>query len=250
MSRRPRRARPQSARRPGRRARLWPRLRRVVVIAALVCLLGPPLLIVGFRFVDPPVTPLMLIRVAEGHERRQDWVPARAISRHLAYAVIAAEDNRFCEHGGMDWQAMADAWQEWRAGGRLRGASTITMQTAKNLFLWPDRNWVRKGLEAWLTLQIEFLWPKERILEVYLNIAEWGPGIYGAQAAAQHHFGRDAGALTVGQAALLAAALPNPLARAAGRPSASHTRQANRIAQRIPAIQPLLACADRAVANE
>ena len=247
MARSARRAagRSPSTRRGGRRSGIRRRLRRGLRIGLIAVLVGPALLIGAFRFIDPPLTPLMVIRSSEGYERWQEWMPAEAISRHLAHAVIAAEDNRFCEHGGLDWQAMGEAWQDWRAGGRLRGASTITMQTAKNLFLWPDRDWLRKALEAWLTLQIELLWPKERILEVYLNIAEWGPGIYGAEAAAQYHFGRSAAALSRGQAALLATALPNPLQRAAGRPSPAHAGRANRIVQRIPAIAPLLACAER-----
>ncbi len=134
----------------------------------------------------------MVIRLIEGEELYKDWVPLAQIAPALRQAVVAAEDNRFCDHGGFDWTALGEVLDELRAGGRPRGASTITMQTAKNLFLWPDRSLLRKGLEAWLTPQIELIWDKRRILEVYLNIVEMGPGIYGAQAAASRHFGKSA----------------------------------------------------------
>ncbi len=237
--------------RPARPApnRLLRRLRRWLFYLLAGVLVGPAFLILVFRVIDPPVTPLMLIRLIEGHGHDHDWVPADAIAGHLADAVIAAEDNRFCEHGGVDWQAVGEAWRDWQGGERLRGASTITMQTAKNLFLWPDRGWLRKALEAWLTVQIELLWPKQRILEVYLNIAEWGPGIYGAEAAARRHFGREAATLTLGEAGLLATALPNPLGRAAGQPNSAHVRSANRIVRRIASLGPLLACAQEGFAR-
>lgn len=148
----------------------------------------------------------------------QRWRPWPELSSSAKLAVIAAEDQRFPFHGGFDVDEMRRAWEASRNGGRLRGASTISQQTAKNLFLWTGRNWVRKGLEAWFTLLIEMLWPKERILEVYLNIVEWDRGVFGLEAASQHYFGVPADRLSDVQASLLAAILPNPLAWSASRP--------------------------------
>ncbi|HSO41884.1 MAG TPA: transglycosylase domain-containing protein, partial [Rhodospirillales bacterium] len=154
-------------------------LRRLLLTVLAVALLAPAALIALFRLVDPPITPLMLIRLAEGQSINKSWRELERISPHLARAVIASEDNRFCEHAGFDLTEVAGQIDRWLDGGRPRGASTLTMQTAKNLFLWPGRDPLRKALEAWLTWQIELLWPKKRILEVYLNIVEFGPGIYG-----------------------------------------------------------------------
>jgi monofunctional glycosyltransferase len=139
--------------------------------------------------------------------------------------VVAAEDQKFPSHRGFDVESIGDAWEQ-RARGRVRGASTISQQVAKNLFLWSGRSWVRKGFEAWFTVLIESLWSKQRILEVYLNVAEFGPGIYGAEAAAQRHFGKPAAALTRREAALLAAVLPDPRAMRAAVPSAYVARRA------------------------
>ena len=138
------------------------------------------------------------------------WVSLDEISPHLVTAVIAAEDTRFCLHNGIDFEAIDEAIEEAENGGRLRGASTISQQTAKNAFLWSGRSWLRKGAEAWMTFVIETLWPKRRIMEMYLNIAEWGDGHFGAEAAAQKRFGKSAKDLTRHEAALLAAVLPNP----------------------------------------
>ncbi|SHE53969.1 monofunctional biosynthetic peptidoglycan transglycosylase [Modicisalibacter ilicicola DSM 19980] len=150
---------------------------------------------------------------------RHDWAPWGRLSDHAKLAVIAAEDQKFPEHHGFDFGQLRKAVADWRSGDGLRGASTISQQTAKNLFLWTGRNWLRKGLEAWFTVLIELLWPKERILEVYLNIAEWGDGVFGLEAAAQHHFGVSASALSETQASRLAAVLPNPRGWSASRPS-------------------------------
>ena len=186
-------------------------LRRLLLTVLAVALLAPAALIALFRLVDPPITPLMLIRLAEGQSINKSWRELERISPHLARAVIASEDNRFCEHAGFDLTEVAGQIDRWLDGGRPRGASTLTMQTAKNLFLWPGRDPMRKALEAWLTWQIELLWPKKRILEVYLNIVEFGPGIYGAEAAARTFFSKSARALTPVQGARLTAILPNPL---------------------------------------
>jgi monofunctional glycosyltransferase len=159
---------------------------------------------------------LMAIRWVQGSAIDYRWRPLEAISPHLAHAVATAEDARFCEHRGIDWETLNKLMDE--PGGPSRGGSTIAMQTAKNLFLWPSRSYVRKAAELPLAAWIDFVWPKPRVIEVYLNIAEWGPGIFGAEAAAQRHFGKPAADLTRNEAALLAAALPNPHERNAGNP--------------------------------
>ena len=163
-----------------------------------------------YRFSEPPGTLLMLERKLTGTVVVQTWAPLDEISPHLVAAVIAAEDTRFCIHNGIDFEAIDEAMEEAENGKRLRGASTISQQTAKNAFLWSGRSWLRKGGEAWMTMVIETLWPKRRIMEVYLNVAEWGDGLFGAEAAARKRFGKSAKNLTQQEAALLAAVLPNP----------------------------------------
>jgi monofunctional biosynthetic peptidoglycan transglycosylase len=213
----------------------------------LIAVLLPAVLLVIFRFVPVPLTPLMVIRLIEGEALHKDWVPLAQIAPSLRQAVVAAEDNLFCEHGGFDWTALGEVLDELRAGGQPRGASTITMQTAKNLFLWPERSLLRKGLEAWLTPQVELIWDKRRILEVYLNIVEMGPGIYGAEAAAQRHFGRSAADLGRLDSSLLAAVLPNPRAWSAAAPTDYILDRARTIRTRIDQLGPMLACTDAAL---
>jgi len=201
------------ARRWRRRVRWGAWARRALAAGGSVAasLVGLSLLAVAaYRFAPPPATSLMAWRALQGEAVRYDYVPLEAISPHLAHAVIGAEDSRFCGHRGFDVEAIREAIDEARRGGRLRGASTISQQTAKNAFLWPGRGWIRKGAEAYFTALIETAWPKRRILEVYLNIAEWGDGLFGAEAAAQARFGKPAAALTAREAALLASVLPNP----------------------------------------
>jgi monofunctional glycosyltransferase len=182
-------------------------------------LAGSLLLVAVYRFVPPPVTPLMLIREIEGHGIAKRWRPLDKISPNLAHAAMAGEDAKFCGHHGFDWEAIQAAWRRYEDGARgLRGASTISMQTAKNVFLWPGRDWIRKGLEAYFTVLIELIWGKARIIEVYLNVVEWGPGVYGAEAAAQFYFHKPASALSVEEAARLAAVLPDPLKWSPSRP--------------------------------
>lgn len=205
------------------------RLLRFALWSLAAALLLPLALVLLYRFVPPPATPLMLIRAAEGHGWSRDWVPLDRISPHLVRAVLASEDQRFCAHWGFDTVELRRAVEDWRDGGRLRGASTVTQQTAKNLFLWPRSDVLRKALEVYPTLLIEVLWPKRRVVEVYLNIVEFGPGLYGAEAASRALFGRDAAALTPVQASLLAAVLPNPLGRDAARPDAFLDARATRI---------------------
>jgi monofunctional biosynthetic peptidoglycan transglycosylase len=209
----------------------------------LALILTPTLIVVAYRFVDPPVTPLMVIRLAEGERLEKTWMPLERISVHLRNAVIAAEDNRFCEHHGFDFKALGQEIGTWLDGQRPRGASTITMQTAKNILLWPGRDPVRKVLEAWLTPQIELLWSKRRILEVYLNIAEMGPGLYGAEAVARAAFSKSAALLSRREAALVAATLPNPRDWSPSRPTAAIDRRARQIVTRIRQLGPLLECA-------
>lgn len=197
-----------------------------------------------YHWVDPPVTPLMLLRVVEGAvagspvgiDRR--WVDLGAVSPHLVRAVIAAEDARFFTHWGVDTKELERAveYNDRQAGRRMRGASTITMQCARSVFLWPGRTWLRKAIEVWLAVLMEGLWGKRRILEVYLNVVEWGPGVYGAEAAARRSFGASAAALDPDEAALLAAALPAPRRFDPGAPSPALRRRAATIAARARAV--------------
>ena len=181
--------------------------------------------VILYRFVPVPITPLMVIRCAQQVGRgekirlKHHWVPMKEISSQLGIAVIASEDQRFLEHHGFDFKAIEKAIDENKKGKRRRGASTISQQTAKNVFLWPGSSWLRKGLEVYFTALIELFWSKERIMEVYLNSIEMGDGIYGAEAVAQQHFGRSAKKLTATNSALLAATLPNPLKFSSANPS-------------------------------
>jgi monofunctional biosynthetic peptidoglycan transglycosylase len=220
------------------------RWRRWLAWAALILLVGPLALILVFRVLPPPVTPLMLIRLVQGEGLRKDWVPLGSMASALPQAVIAGEDNLFCEQAlGFDFKALRGEVDAWMEGDRPRGASTITMQTAKNLLLWPGRDPVRKLIEAWLTPQVALLWPKDRVLEVYLNIVEFGPGIYGAEAAARAFFGKPAAALTRREAARLAAVLPSPLNWSPARPSEYVLRRAGLIERRMGQLGSLLDCA-------
>jgi monofunctional glycosyltransferase len=214
-----------------RRRRSW--LRRILLLAVGVIFILPVLLIVLFRFVPPPITPLMLDTWISNGTISQSWVPLSAISRNLVRAVIASEDTKFCSHYGFDWDAIDSAIARNASGRNLRGASTISQQTAKNLFLLPDRTWMRKGAEAYLTVLLEALWPKPRIIETYLNIIEWGPGRFGAQAASEADFRKPAAKLSVIEAARLAAVLPNPKEYSAAKPGPYVTRQAEVVAARM-----------------
>jgi monofunctional biosynthetic peptidoglycan transglycosylase len=194
-------------------------------------------LIFAYRFINPPVTVLMLGTWVTGGPVTQSWVPIEQISPNLVKAVIASEDGRYCEHWGVDWIAMAEAWE---AGNR--GASTIPMQTSKNLFLGSSRTYLRKALEIPFSYVTSLVWGKRRMMELYLNIAEWGPGIYGAEAAARHHFKTSAAKLSPYQASLLAASLPNPNKRTAGKPGPKTRGQAARVSRRLPGASDYSAC--------
>ncbi len=177
-------------------------------------------LVLSLRWLDPPVTSFMLQDTSGRAPVLYEWVPWSDLGLAAALAVVAAEDQRFAQHFGVDLESVREALAARRAGKPLRGASTITQQVAKNLFLWPARSFLRKGIEAYFALLIEVSWPKQRILEMYLNIVQVGPGIYGMGAASQFFFARPAAQLTDPQAALLAAVLPNPTRLRADQPTA------------------------------
>jgi monofunctional biosynthetic peptidoglycan transglycosylase len=198
--------------RPGGGIR-WGRLiRSLCVTLAAVLLVGPVLAVIVYRFVPPPITILMVEGMMDGRGVDHRWRPLSQISPALPRAAIAAEDARFCNHHGFDIEAIEKAaTHNDRKPGKIRGGSTISQQTAKNVFLWPERSWVRKGFEAYFTVLIEFLWGKHRIMEVYLNTVEMGPGVYGVEAAAQKYFHVSARDVSAAQAARLIAILPSPL---------------------------------------
>jgi len=205
--------------------KLFRRIQKVLQWTVIFFFASTILAVVAYRWLPVPITPLMVIRCAQQvkqgeHLRlRHHWVSLDSMSKYLPVAVIASEDQRFLEHHGFDFDAIGKALDERQSGKRFRGGSTITQQTAKNVFLWPNSSWFRKGLEAYFTVLIELCWSKQRIMEVYLNSIEMGPGIYGAEAVAQLHFGRPASELTRANCALIAATLPNPLRFSSKNPS-------------------------------
>ena len=191
-------------------------------------------LVLVFRFVPPPVTATMLL---DENGITKDWEPLADIDPDLVRAVIAAEDGKFCTHDGFDREAIEQALRERAEGQRRRGGSTISQQTAKNVFLWQGGGWFRKGLEAWFTVLLEALWPKQRIMEVYLNVAETGIGTYGAEAGAMRYFDKSAADLSPSEAARMAAALPSPKKRAVVNPGGWLASHGNRIAARIGVVK-------------
>ena len=222
--------------------------RPVLTLFLLLLLLGSGGLVLQ-RFLPLPATFLMATRLIEGEGWDYRWRPLDRISPRLVEAVIASEDSTFCAHRGFDMEAIeralkANARSEKRGSGRIRGGSTISQQTAKNAFLWPGRDWIRKGLEAGYTVAIETVWGKRRIMEVYLNVAEWAPGVYGAEAASQHWFGKSADDLTTREAARLAAILPSPRRYSASAPGPYVRRRTARIQAAMGTVreQGLAAC--------
>jgi monofunctional biosynthetic peptidoglycan transglycosylase len=184
------------------------------------------------RWVPPPATSVMWLEPGALRAVEYQWVPRGQIAVAAAYAAMAAEDQKFLSHQGFDFASIGDAIEAYRAGGALRGASTISQQVAKNLFLWNGRSFARKAIEAYLTIGLELLWPKQRILEMYLNIAEFGPGVFGVESAARRYFGKPAARLTASEAALLAAVLPSPKRLSVTRPNEQlRLRQADILAQ-------------------
>jgi monofunctional biosynthetic peptidoglycan transglycosylase len=214
---------------------LWGVLHGALAVAAglVVTVL---VLVVAYRWVDPPISALMLSQSLAGTPIERTWVPLERISPHLIRAVVLSEDAAFCRHHGVDWAALEEAIES------DRGGSTITMQVVKNLFLWPSRSYVRKAIEIGLAYLVEAVWSKRRILEIYLNIAEWGDGVFGAEAAAHAHFDKRASRLTPGEAALLAVALPNPIERTPAAPSLATGRLASRLLMRMAAARADLSC--------
>lgn len=199
-----------------------------------------------YRFVPVPITPLMVIRLVEqtfDSEKKvrlyKDWVPLSEISRHASQAVFAAEDQKFLTHNGFDFEAMEKAWENNKKGKRIKGASTITQQTVKNVFLWPGRSYVRKGLEAYFTVLVELLWSKERIMEVYLNVIEMGDGIYGIEGASQAYYNKSAAKLNRNQAAMIAAVLPNPIRWTPAKPTGYIRGRQSWIMRQMNNLEPL-----------
>ena len=228
-----RRASPAARRLAKSKHQRWRKaLRRVGLAVASIWLLHLGV-VFCLRWIDVPISAFMLRAIVQGHELHYEWVDWPAMAPSLPIAVVASEDQRFPFHHGFDFEAIGDAMEANLNKSRLRGASTITQQTAKNLFLWPGRSWVRKGLEAYCTVVIEALWPKRRILEVYLNIAEFGPGVFGVGAASRRFFKADPGRLSLRDASLLAAVLPNPQQRRVSKPSPYVLRRASDIRRQV-----------------
>src|SRR5438270_9593735 len=230
------------AKRPGstiprykrQRPRSWPRrilgwIVKLVVAFFLISILW----VLAYRFINPPITFTMLGDVVAGRGAARDWTPISQIDRDMVRASIAAEDSKFCTHHGFDLDAIEDAMKRNASGGRIRGGSTISQQTAKNAFLWNGGGYVRKGVEAWFTFLIEHVWGKRRIMEVYLNVAETGIGTYGVNAASERYYGHDASAMSPVEAARIAAVLPLPKKRGVVTPKGFTRRYGNTIAARI-----------------
>jgi monofunctional glycosyltransferase len=203
--------------------------RLISVIAAVIVLS-----IIAFRFINPPITPVMAVEKLRGHTLRHQWLPLRDMSPQLPLAAIASEDGQFCTHWGVDLGAVKDAIKEGGGLGAVRGASTIPMQTAKNLYLWSGRSYVRKAIEVPLAYAMSLLWSKARMMEVYLNVAQFGPGIFGVEAASRYYFHKSAADLTRHEAVLLVAALPNPRFRNPARPSRRMLLVTRAVEQRLP----------------
>lgn len=215
------------------------RLARVLLVLFLLQLAA----VVLYRFVDPPLTPLMLWRLVQGHGLDHRPVALDDVPVHVRAALIASEDSRFCTHYGFDWVELRQQLVRLFHGEPARGASTLTMQTARNILLWPGRDPLRKLLEAFVALELELLWPKRRIFEVHLSVAEYGPGVYGIEAGARRWFGRPVSRLSPREAALLVSVLPAPLTRRPDRPDQALLRRARVVEARARALPAeLLAC--------
>lgn len=214
---------------------------RFVLRTMLVLFLLSIVMTIVYRFVPVPVTPLMIQRYFEMEDGKidKDWKSLEEISDNMPLAVVTAEDQKFEEHYGFDLEAIEKAvkYNEKHKGKKVKGASTISQQTAKNVFLWPGRSWVRKGLEVYFTFLIELFWSKERIMEVYLNVIEMGPGVYGTEAAAQHYFNKSAAKLTRSEAASIAAILPNPIRWSASKPTPYIIKKRNWILRHMKKIE-------------
>ncbi len=228
-------SKPTEAKRRKRQA-----MRLAARVAVFLCM--APLVLTLAYAILPAISTPMLGRLVTGQSVERIWTPLEAIAPDLARSVVTSEDARFCTHHGVDWKALNAQLSKLEDGERPRGASTLTMQLAKNLFLWPGRSYIRKGLEIPLALWIDLVLSKQRILELYLNVAQWGDGIYGAEAAARHHFGKSAAKLSRTEAARLATALPNPQLRNPAHPSRRHSSHARTIRGRARAAESWLDC--------
>jgi monofunctional biosynthetic peptidoglycan transglycosylase len=215
--------------------------RALAAVIALALLYVAAVLILGAAYrVVTPVSTLMLGRWATLRSVDRVPVPLERVATTVPLAVVASEDARFCQHGGVDWNALREVVEDEE--GPSRGASTVPMQVAKNLFLWPSRSFVRKAIEIPVALYLDLVWPKRRMMENYLNIAEWGPGLFGIEAAARRYFNKPARELAAREVALLVTALPNPRLRNPTRPSARHRNLANRLLVRMNAASPFAGC--------
>jgi monofunctional biosynthetic peptidoglycan transglycosylase len=229
-------------RRTGKPAGVIRKTIRFLVRAALWFALISVVWVLAYRFIDPPATYLTLRDELKGANVQQIWTDLEDMTPNIALAAVAAEDKNFCSHTGFDFDAIqqarkANARAKAKGGSKLRGASTISQQVAKNVFLWPQRSYLRKGLEAWFTVLIELLWPKRRIMEVYLNVAEWGPAVYGAEAAADHYFNKHADALTRTESARLVSILPSPLKWSPTAPSKRLKRKSRNVRRALGAVR-------------
>ncbi len=221
-----------------RRAVSWPR--RIIgwiVKLILALLIVSFLWVLAYRFINPPITITMIEDILAGRGANKAWMPIGDMDRDMVRAAIAAEDSKFCSHHGFDFLAIENAMKRNASGGRIRGGSTISQQTAKNAFLWQNGGYLRKGFEAWFTFLIEHVWGKRRIMEVYLNLAETGVGTYGVNAGAERYYGHDASAMSAIEAARIAAVLPLPKERGAVAPKGFTRRYGNTIAARISIVE-------------
>ena len=246
------------AKRPGstiprynrRRSVSWPRrILSWIVKLVIAFLLISTLWVLAYRYINPPITITMIGDLLAGRGAHREWMGIDRLDRDMVRASIAAEDSKFCRHNGFDVEAIEDAMKRNASGGRIRGGSTISQQTAKNTFLWQGGGYVRKGVEAWFTFLIEHLWGKRRIMEVYLNLAETGIGTYGANAGSERYYGHDASAMSPVEAARIAAVLPLPKKRGAVAPKGFTRRYGNTITARIGVVgrDGLDACVYRGV---
>jgi monofunctional biosynthetic peptidoglycan transglycosylase len=233
------------AKRPGSTIPRYKRRRKGSLIGRIIgwiiklimaFLLISVLWVLAYRFINPPITFTMIGDLISGRGAHKQWMPISEIDRDMVRASIAAEDSKFCQHHGFDFDAIEDAMKRNASGGRIRGGSTISQQTAKNAFLWQGGGYARKGVEAWFTFLIEHLWGKRRIMEVYLNVAETGIGTYGVNAGSERYYGHDASAMSATEAARIAAVLPLPKKRGAIAPKGFTRRYGNTITARIPIV--------------
>src|SRR5690349_5370062 len=236
MAKRPKSSIPRYKRKRARSGSLIGRIFGWIIKLILALLIISVLWVLAYRFVNPPITATMVGDMIAGRGATRDWMPISRIDRDMVRAAIAAEDSKFCQHHGFDFEAIEDAMKRNASGGRIRGGSTISQQTAKNAFLWNGGGYARKGVEAWFTFLIEHLWGKRRIMEVYLNLAETGIGTYGVNAGSERYFGHDASAMSPTEAARIAAIYPLPKKRGAIAPKGFTRRYGDTIAARIPVV--------------